>query len=168
MRLAVVLMMSCAAVSCAEERKETVKPGPTSKVELAKGDKKRLESVTWDLKSHKLIWTVQTGHTATNGEFVAKLTEKYEISPDKATMAVKDQKRGFTEQEAASLHKLLDTLSLYCVESVVWWERGEGDPLDADGKPLNKPERGAPQTNPHRRNKPDDSANRTLIGFNLP
>jgi hypothetical protein len=158
--------MSCAAVSCAEERKETPKPGAAGKVEAAKGDKKRLESVTWDLKSHKLIWTVQTGEAGSNGEFVAKTTERYEIIPDKALMAVREEKRGFTEQEAASLHKLLDTLSLYCVESVVWWERGEGDPLDANGKPLHKRQDSPP--NPHRRPRPDGSSSRTLIGLNLP
>jgi len=158
--------MSCAAVSCAEERREPPKPGAAGKVQAAKGDKKRLESVTWDLTSHKLIWTVQTGEAGSDGEFVAKTTERYEIIPDKAMMAVKEEKRGFTEQEAASLHKLLDTLSLYCVESVVWWERGEGDPVDANGKPLNK-RRDTPRVNP-RRPRPDGSSTRTLIGLKVP
>lgn len=80
-------------------------------------EKRRLESVTWDLKSHKLTWVVKTG----------EVTEKYEIEPDTAVMAVKDEKRGFTKKEAEALHRLLDVLSVYCAESVDWWERGEGD-----------------------------------------
>jgi hypothetical protein len=25
------------------------------------------------------------------------------------------------------LHKLLDTLAIYCAESVVWWDQGQGN-----------------------------------------
>jgi hypothetical protein len=52
-------------------------------------------------------------------------------------MAFSNEKRGFTQEEAASLHKLLDTLSLYCAESVVWWDQGEGERLD--GTPSRRP-----------------------------
>ena len=90
---------------------------------------KRLSSVNWDLKSHKLVWVVQNG-TVVNGEFRTTSSDTYEISPDKAVMAYADEKRGFTAEEAAVLHKLLDTLSLYCAESVVWWDRGQGVKLD--------------------------------------
>jgi hypothetical protein len=82
-----------------------------------------------------------------DGKFVASASNKYEISPDKAVMAFADEKRGFTEEEATSLHRLLDTLSLYCAESVIWWDQGQGDPLGPDAKPAGprqqpaKPER---------------------------
>jgi hypothetical protein len=99
-----------------------------------KTDQKRLENVTWDLKHHKLIWTIQNGNVGKDGEFLQGKTETYEISPDDATMLVHDEKRGFTKEEASALHKLLDTLSLYCAESVVWWDRGEGERLDGKDK----------------------------------
>ncbi len=163
MRIAVVMLMCCVGVSCAEERKDhpIAQTGKTS--DSATGAKKRLQSVTWDPNSHKLIWVVQTGAPGTNGEFVAKGSERYEISPDDAIMAVKDQKRGFTDQEAASLHRLLDTLSLYCVESVVWWDRGEGDPIDGNGQRIHKKETPPEQ---RRRRKPEPSDTRTLVGMN--
>src|SRR4051794_13103581 len=85
---------------------------------------KRLESVTWDLKEHKLMWVVQKG-TMTNGHFGGSSVDRYEISPNEAVMAFADQRRGFSPQEAAGVQKLLDTLSLYCAESVIWWDHGE-------------------------------------------
>jgi len=127
MKIVAVLMVSFVAVLSAQERKDEEK--------TPHRDKKRLESVTWDLTNHKLVWVVQKG-SERDGKFVASSSDRYEISPDEAVMAVSDEKRGFTKEEAASLHKLLDTLSLYCAESVVWWDRGEGIPLD--GKPIPK------------------------------
>jgi hypothetical protein len=124
MKTLLVLTLSFAAISCAQDKK----------TEQPAGGKKRLESVTWDLKAHKLIWVVQKGNEV-DGEFVAQTTDRYEIAPDKAVMEIHGEKRGFTEEEAASLHKLLDTLSLYCAESVVWWDQGQGEKLDPDGRP---------------------------------
>ena len=66
MKRAIILLISMAGLTCAQDKKAD--------------DQKRLESVTWDLKSHKLIWVVQKGHER-NGEFVATSTDKYEISP---------------------------------------------------------------------------------------
>ena len=43
-------------------------------------------------------------------------------------MIVEDEERGFDGDEAVSLHHLLDVLSLYCAESVVWWDEGQGTP----------------------------------------
>ena len=70
-----------------------------------------------------------------NGEFVRSSEEKYEISPDRATMATTAETRGFDDNEAATLHHLLDVLSLYCAESVVWWDEGQGTPLPPGAKP---------------------------------
>jgi hypothetical protein len=131
-----VLFLSVAALSCAEDQRAA--------------DKKRLESVTWDLKSHKLVWVVQKG-VEKDGEFQSKGSEKYEISPDDAVMAVLDEKRGFTKDEAKALHRLLDTLSQYCAESVVWWDRGEGEKLDKDGKSMKVDEKKDPHE--HRRER---------------
>src|SRR5258708_25382386 len=114
MKTLAILLVSTAAVVCAQ----TQEP-----------ETKRLSSVNWDLKSHKLVWVVQTG-TVHNGEFTSRSSDTYEISPDKAVMAYADEKRGFTTEEAAALHQLLDALSLYCAESVIWWDRGQGIKLD--------------------------------------
>src|SRR4051794_26388981 len=113
------------------------------KAEPKADDLRRLESVTWDLKTHTLKWTVQKG-TEVKGEFQPASTEHYEISPDVAMMKVADEKRGIEHDEAALLHRLLDTISIYCAESVVWWDHGEGaritDDADRSAKPDTKPE----------------------------
>src|SRR5436190_4842063 len=113
------------------------------KMEPKADEVRRLESVTWDLKTHTLKWTVQKG-TDLKGEFQPASTEHYEISPDAAMMKVADEKRGIEHDEAALLHRLLDTLSIYCAESVVWWDHGEGaritDDADRSAKPDTKPE----------------------------
>lgn len=119
MRTFVVLFLSLAALSCAEDQRTP--------------DKKRLQSVTWDLKAHRLIWVVEKGADSKEGDFQAKSSERYEIAPDEAVMMFSEEKRGFTKDEARALHRLLDTLSQYCAESVVWWDRGEGQRLDKDG-----------------------------------
>jgi len=115
MKLTVLLLLSVAAISSAADEAAT---------------QKRLQSVTWDLKNHKLTWVVQKGNVGNDGEFTSKATDQYEILPDQATMEFDGEKRGFTKEEAASLHKLLNTLSVYCAESVVWWDRGEGERME--------------------------------------
>jgi len=87
---------------------------------------KRLSSVTWDLSTHKLVWTVEKG-TVVDGEFVPSTKVKYEVSPEQTFMAYAGEKRAIGEDEAASLHELLNVLSLYCVQSVVWWDHSEPD-----------------------------------------
>jgi hypothetical protein len=123
MKTALALLLSFAAIACAQERNSGEK------------DKKRLSSVTWDLKAHKLIWEVQTGRDVA-GDFQAEATSRYEITPDEAVMKVAGERRAFTQEEAVSLHKLLDTLSLYCAESVVWWDQGQGRPLKDGEEPV--------------------------------
>lgn len=125
MKSVIVLMLSLVGVACAQENQ----PKPQTKTT----EKKRLESVTWDLRTHKLIWVVAHG-SVQNGNFVSTGTDRYEISPEDATMTYGKESRGFTTDEAASLHKLLDTLSLYCAESVVWWDKGEGEKIDKPGQ----------------------------------
>jgi hypothetical protein len=133
LRTAVVLF-SFAAIACAQESKPA--------------EMKKLSSVTWDLDSHKLVWVVQKG-TESNGKFEVSKEDSYEITPDDAVMSYLQEKRGFTEDEATSLHHLLDVLSLYCAESTAWWDDGQGVPLDSSGKPT------GPGKNP---DKPDRSA----------
>lgn len=109
MRSAVALFVLFAALGCAQDNQPK--------------EVKRLSAVTWDLSTHKLIWTVEKG-TVVDGEFVTKDKVQYEVSPDENFMAYAGEKRPVSEEEASSLHELLNLLSVYCVESVVWWDRG--------------------------------------------
>jgi hypothetical protein len=107
---------------------------PPAAKERQPGEMKKLESVTWDLKGKKLVWTVQNG-TVTNGELKQTWVDRYEISPDMAEMAFDQERRGFSSREAAALQQLLNTLSVYCAESVVWWDQGKGEKVGPDGSP---------------------------------
>jgi hypothetical protein len=130
MKTAIVIFGSLAAsLLAADPQTQSVKEPPARSEEV-----KRLGSVTWDLDSHKLVWIIQQGDMQ-NGEFVSHGEKRYEISPDDAMMGVSEELRGFDTNEAAMLHQLLDVLSVYCAESVVWWEDGKGAPVPASARP---------------------------------
>jgi len=130
MKTALILLGSLAvSLMAADPQTQSVKEPSTLSDEV-----KRLGSVSWDLNTHKLVWTVQKG-SMQNGEFVPRGEQRYEISPDEAMMAVSEEQRGFDGQEAISLHQLLDVLSMYCAESVVWWDEGNGAPVRGSERP---------------------------------
>ena len=138
MKIALVLLLSCGAALAADPPQQSVKDPAASQ----NGDQvKRLGSLTWDPNAHKLVWVIEKG-TMRDGEFVPGTEERYEISPDQAVMAASGEQRGFTDAEALNLHKLLDVLSLYCAESVVWWDEGQGTPLQPPGEPASPPQPG--------------------------
>ena len=138
MKTAFVLLFSFAALSFAADPKPVKDPD----VKSAKPEEvKRLGSVTWDLESHKLVWVVQKG-AMVEGKFVAGSEQRYEIAPDDAVMAVSEEARGFDGDEAVSLHHLLDVLSLYCAESVVWWDEGQGKPAAKPKPDVKRDEKG--------------------------
>jgi hypothetical protein len=136
MKTALVLFFSLAAASFAADSKAIKDPEVKN---VMPGEVKRLGSLTWDLDAHRLVWVVQKG-TMVDGKFVPSSEQKYEIAPDDAVMAVEEEARGFDGDEAISLHKLLDVLSLYCAESVVWWDEGQGKPV---AKPADNAKPGA-------------------------
>ena len=129
MKNAALVFISFAALAFGQEQTAPSKTAETVK---------RLDSVTWDLNTHKLVWVVQTG-TQVNGEFVPSSSAKYEVSPQEASMMLADEKRPLSDEEAASLQHLLDVLSVYCAESTVWWDQGggEGIPTAAPLEPKN-------------------------------
>jgi hypothetical protein len=131
MKTALVLSLSCAAALFAADPKPVKDPATNPP---QSGQVKRLASVTWDLGSEKLVWIVQKG-SMVNGEFVPASEQKYEITPDNAVMAVANEQRGFDGDEAQALHHLLDILSVYCAESVVWWDQGQGAPVKQPASP---------------------------------
>jgi len=138
-------MISIAGFAFAADPK-TESPKTQSTAEPPDGQLRRLDSVTWDLKTHTLTWIVQQG-TEVNSEFVSSGSQRYQVTPDDATMAVATETRGLQQDEAALLHRLLDTLSIYCAQSVVWWDRGEENigPSTREATPDLKPERPAKQ-----------------------
>jgi len=132
MKTALVLILSFAGAAFAADPQPVKDPD----VKGARPEEvKRLGSVTWDLESHKLVWVVQKG-AMVEGQFVPASEQRYEISPDDAVMSAAEEARGFDGDEAVSLHHLLDVLSLYCAESVVWWDEGQGEPVQ---KPAARP-----------------------------
>jgi hypothetical protein len=155
MKTALVLFLSCAAASFAADPKPVKDPAvnPPQSEEV-----KRLSSVTWDLGSEKLVWVVQKG-SMVNGQFVPSSEQRYEISPDKATMAVAQEQRGFDGDEAQALHHLLDILSVYCAESVVWWDEGQGKPVTPPAHPgtsaPTKPDKNTVDQKPVRVGEPE-------------
>jgi hypothetical protein len=148
MKTALVLCLSFAAALFAADPKPNPAKGPEKQ---PPEEVKRLGTLSWNPDSHKLIWVVQKG-SMVNGEFVPNSEQQYVISPDDAVMSVAQEQRGFDTDEAATLHRLLDVLSLYCAESVVWWEDGQGTPV-APGTHPAKP--GAPTEKPKTDGKTD-------------
>jgi len=96
---------------------------------------RRLESVTWDSVKHELKWEVSKGEKKGNG-YEPRSSDRYEISMDTATMTVNGKSRRFSEDEAVNVRALMDFISKYALESTVWWENGEGEPLDGKGFPI--------------------------------
>jgi hypothetical protein len=128
MKLGSVLLLSCAVLTYAADQPTP----PAEKAAPQAGEQhavKKLGSVTWDPNAHKLQWTVETG-SMVNGQFVAASKNQYEISPDDAVMGAAGEQRDLDGEEAVELHQLLDVLSLYCAESVVWWDQGAGAPAE--------------------------------------
>jgi hypothetical protein len=136
MKTAVTLLLFCSVVGAQDSKTDTIK---------------RLESVTWDLSTHKLVWLVGKG-TVVDGEFVTSSQVKYEVSPDEFFMTVAGEKRAVREDEAVALHQLLDTLSLYCVGNVVRWDKGDKNepdsPVTQSPGVVTKPEKPAQPKSP--------------------
>ncbi len=168
------MLLSCATLSLAQSKIDPARIAPPAQAakapaqasdDAAPQEFKRLASVTWDLDTHKLAWVVQRG-IEVNGQFVPKTVDKYEVSPSEAFMAMKNEKRDIAGDEASSLHDLLGVLSLYCVESTVWWENG-GDASDdepaaaVNAKPGKKSieEKPAPADSPAAKPSIDHPAN---------
>ena len=143
MKLALVMLISIAGLGFGAD------PKPKSSTEPPATDQpseelRRLDSVTWDLKTHTLSWVVQHGKLE-KGEFVPTIAQHYEITPDDATMGAAGaalERRPMDEDEAKLLHQLLDTLSIYCARSVVRWEQDTtSDPAGPNSTPSLKPDR---------------------------
>jgi hypothetical protein len=117
---------------------------------------RRLESIKWDSVKHELTWDVSRGEKKGNG-YQPRSNDHYEINMDKATMTVNGETRRFSEEEAANVRTLMDFISKYALESTVWWENGEGEPVDGKGN-RSRPERTVPTRPPDTQDKSDMKA----------
>ncbi len=90
---------------------------------------RRLESVTWNSVEHQLVWDVSKRERK-DDTYQSMGTDHYEINMDNATMTVNGETRRFSHEEAKNVRRLMDLISRYAVESTVWWEDGQGEPLD--------------------------------------
>jgi hypothetical protein len=103
---------------------------------------RRLESITWNSVDHHLIWEVSKGEKD-GDNYKANGNDRYDINMDNATMTVNGESRRFNAKEAANVRILMDFISKYALESTLWWENGEGDPVDGKNAPK-APDRQAP------------------------
>ena len=96
---------------------------------------RRLESVTWNPVTEELTWVVSSGDKS-GGTYEAGGKETYNIHMDAAIMGFEGERRRFSSEEAEQVHRLMDLISKYAVESTIWWEHGEGEKLDEHNNPV--------------------------------
>ncbi len=100
-------------------------------------DKKsrRLESFRWDPVKRQFTWEVSKGMKS-GDSYRPTSTDHYNIDLEAATMTFNGETRRFSEEEAANVKVLMGMLAQYAIESTVWWEDGQGDPVDNRGRSL--------------------------------
>lgn len=112
-----VIVLALSTAACAQEPKA-----------------RRLESVTWNPAEHKLTWVVSHGTRDASGKFTSTKQETYNINMAEATMMFNGDTRRFSPQEAKNVHMLMDLVAKYAIESTVWWDQGQGEPVGGSEK----------------------------------
>ncbi|HWR50914.1 MAG TPA: hypothetical protein VN428_07385 [Bryobacteraceae bacterium] len=143
--MSLAALLALPAIGCAQERKESGAQMKGSRVssQVENTDSqapkaqasRRLESVTWNSVKHQLTWVIEKGEKPEGAGFKPNSQSKYEINMDKATMSFNGESRGFSKEEAANVHMLMDLVSKYAIDSTVWWDQGQGMKLDENGNP---------------------------------
>jgi len=130
--------------------RRTAQQGDSSKTQQGDSTKtppRRLESVTWNSVSHELTWVVSSGEKK-GADYKPLKSDKYLIRIDDATMTFNGETRRFSKEEASNVLVLMDLISKYAAESTIWWEDGQGEPLNGNGKPNAKPKQVQPKQQP--------------------
>jgi ATP-dependent Zn protease len=145
MKTALALLLFLTSLGMAEEQKDEQKVvAPDNGGTTAA---KRIKSITWDIQNQKLVWVVEDG-TSKNGQFTASSEQRYEISPKDKAMTVQGEKRGFGDDEAVWLQHVLNIITMYCAESVVWWLDGQGEkPGEGSPNKTSPPDKAPEQQN---------------------
>ncbi|HEX8986250.1 MAG TPA: hypothetical protein VF767_12470 [Bryobacteraceae bacterium] len=111
---------------------------------------RRLESVTWNSVKHELTWVISKGEKKGGASYQVLGSENYLINMDDATMSYSGETRRFSRDEASNVHVLMDLIAKYAVDSTVWWDDGQGEPLDGGSKD---------RKNPHKRRERNGDEN---------
>ena len=114
---------------------DRVKPDDPQEQKGKPAKLRRLESVSWNPVTEELTWVISSGDRKTGG-YEPGAGDTYKIRMDAAIMRFEGEGRRFSSEEAEQVHKLMDVISRYAIESTVWWEDGEGVRLDERGNPL--------------------------------
>lgn len=122
---------------------------------------RRLESFTWDSVKHQLTWKVSKGEKA-GDSYQPLATDQYNIDMDNATMTVAGETRRFSKEEADNVQVLMGLISEYAVESTVWWEKGEGEPVGGRGSRTPQPQRNPKNLIP---TNPNVASSRSFAGL---
>jgi hypothetical protein len=94
--------------------------------------------VTWNPITHQLTWVVSSGVKEAGSDYNPVKSESYLIAVDDATMTFSGEVRRFSTEEASNVHVLMDLISKYAIDSTVWWDDGQGDPVDGGHKAKDK------------------------------
>jgi hypothetical protein len=97
---------------------------------------RRLESITWNPVTGELSWVVASWDSLEIGEQPTS-RDTYSMAIDRAIMKFHGEDRKFDPVEAKHVRSLMDLLSVYAVESTVWWDQGKGEKT-TDAPPSNK------------------------------
>lgn len=161
-------LLALPAASCAQEHRTTpvrkASRKPAIEQQRSVGEEhavpdphkasRRLETVTWNSVKHELTWIISNGQKVKDGaSFQSSDSENYLINMDDATMTFKTEKRRFSKEEAANVHVLMDLIAKYAVDSTVWWDDGQGEPVTNDDNGTKEPQK----PRKHQREKDDEN-----------
>lgn len=136
-RFSLAALLALPAIGCAQEgrrardqeRAPTRRAAQQDQPEEAESPR-RLESVTWNSVKHELAWVISNGDKSGGALYRPGASENYHISLDDATMSFDGETRRFSRTEASNVHVLMDLIAKYAVDSTVWWEDGQGEPVN--------------------------------------
>ncbi len=56
-------------------------------------------------------------------------------------MSFSGEMRRFSREEATNVHVLMDLIAKYAIDSTIWWDDGQGEPVKGNGKGTKQPEK---------------------------
>ena len=165
-----VTLLALPAASCAQERPATGRDsaqdsrtkagehravGDQRKLPDAEDSPRRLETVTWNSVTHEAPGSFRKARRRIAAATRSSGLQNYLINMDDATMSFSGEMRRFSREEATNVHALMDLIAKYAIDSTVWWDDGQGEPVNGNGKEKKEP--GKPQQNDQ-----DDKGSSTL------